>query len=106
MQVMRKMMAPGLIAMLFATGMGVAACGGGDDDLKAGLIAKVKEDPEMKDLPDTAIDCVADVYIKYGDKEQLKAVVDGKRSPDEEVKGLDLDNENVKKEMTACAQKK
>lgn len=104
---LRKMVVPGMVAVLLTTGMGATACGGGDDGVsKSDLVAKIKEDPELKSMPDSVIDCVADVYIKYGDKEELKAVIDGKRSTDKEIKGLDLNNKQVKAEMEACVTKK
>src|SRR5262245_41231153 len=100
---LRKMSASGLAAILLATGMGGTACGRDDGGVsKSALVAKIKEDPEMKDMPDKTLDCVAGVYIKYGDKGQRKDIIDGKRSPDKEVKGLEKGNKKVESEMLAC----
>jgi hypothetical protein len=100
---LRKMAAPGLAVIFLAAGMGLTACGGDDGGVsKSALVAKIKEDPELKDMPDKQLDCVAGVYIKYGDKKQLKDIIDGKMSADQDVKGLERDNKKVESEMLAC----
>jgi len=101
------MLTPTLVAILLASGMSATACGSDDKGVsKSALVAKVKEDPELKELPDAVIECMADVYIKYGDKKQLKDLIDGKISSGQNIKGLDFGNKKAMAEIEACAAKK
>ncbi|HEY3502769.1 MAG TPA: hypothetical protein VGN37_08330 [Actinocatenispora sp.] len=75
--------------VLATTGLGLAlgltACGGVD---KAALKDKLKTESDLKGVPDSVTDCMADVMLKYGDKDDLQKYVDGKIRVDY-VGGLD-----------------
>ncbi|MEV0597236.1 hypothetical protein [Nonomuraea cavernae] len=87
MRLSRIVRGAALTATALILASGVSACGGGDDAAtggggggvdKAALISKLKAEPDYKDVPDTGLDCLAGVFLKYGDEAGLKAYVEGK----------------------------
>ena len=90
---------------------GVSACGGDDDAAKsaseggvdkAALISKLKTEPDYKGVPDTGLDCLAGVFLKYGDKAGLKAYVDGKDKLDG-LQAFGSSEQQAKTEAVKCA---
>jgi len=76
-----------------AFGIGLAACGGGDDSggspSKADIVKAIKADNTGDDkMTDSQIDCVAGVMQKYVKGDVLKKAIDG----DSSVLDSDLDD--------------
>ncbi|MCP3804998.1 hypothetical protein NLX83_37600 [Allokutzneria sp. A3M-2-11 16] len=77
---------------------GLAACGGGGGGVvnQSAVVAKMKTEAESKDLPQAALECVADVMIKHYSKDDIQAWLDGRKKSGE-IKGT--------KEVEAAATK-
>ncbi|WP_090946810.1 hypothetical protein [Nonomuraea jiangxiensis] len=90
-----------MVAVLTACGgaTGNAVAGGVD---KASLTAKMKEEAEIKELPDTALSCLADVALKYGDSASLQAYIDGSVKSIDDVKGLGKENKEFEDAGFKC----
>jgi hypothetical protein len=65
------------VAMVAAVAFGTAACGGGGDVDKSALVAKLKTESDFKTLTDNQASCIADVVIKYVNKDDVNKYVKG-----------------------------
>ncbi|MDF5752163.1 hypothetical protein [Spongiactinospora sp. TRM90649] len=100
-----------LVAVLSLTS-GLAACGGtGESDGaggsgeggvdKASLLAKFKTEKDAEGTPETAMNCLVDVMLKYGDKASLQDYIDGKVKADD-IKGLGPSNKDAEAAGFKC----
>ncbi|MEV0597397.1 hypothetical protein [Nonomuraea cavernae] len=90
----------------------VAACGGEGDGTsgtaaaagvdKAALIAKMKEAPDAKDVPESIFDCMAGAMLKHGDQATLQSYVDGKVNIDNDFKAFGEKEKQIQSEVSAC----
>jgi hypothetical protein len=78
--------------------LGLAACGGAKVS-KSDVSAKLKADSQFKALNDKQRDCLADLMVKKGNKDDLKAWVDGKKKIDD-VRG---DSSGMEDAARKCA---
>lgn len=75
--------------------MGASACGviGGGID-KDSVSKRLQEETELQKVPAANrkkyADCLAEVAVKYGNKDDLKAYLDGKKQADD-IRGMDSD---------------
>lgn len=100
-----------LAATALTLALGVSACGGGDNAVvgaggggidKAALISKFKTESDYKGAPDSALDCLAGVFLKYGDEAGLKAYVEGKDKLDD-LQAFGSAEKQAKTEAMKCA---
>ncbi|GAA3219473.1 hypothetical protein [Nonomuraea helvata] len=78
-----------------------SACGGGGVD-KAGLVTKLSADEDFKGLPANVMECMADLAMKYGDKDDLQSYMDGKIKKVDEVKGLGQNDKEAEADAEKC----
>ncbi|MGV9307973.1 hypothetical protein ACWDLG_31755 [Nonomuraea sp. NPDC003727] len=89
-----------------------SACGGGAGTAgdagtkpvdKAALIdAMTNKVPETKELPASALDCMAGVMVKYGDQTTLRDIVDGKLDVSNDFKAFGAKEKQVQREVSDC----
>ncbi|MCA2186383.1 hypothetical protein [Nonomuraea cavernae] len=98
--------------MTLALASALAACGGGAEDTsgapaaagvdKAALVAKLKETPEAKDVPDSTWDCMAAAMLKHGDQATLQGFVDGKVDVTNDFKAFGDKEAQIQREVSEC----
>jgi hypothetical protein len=86
-----------------AVAFGTLACGGGGDVDKNALVAKLKTESDFKTLTDGQAGCIADVVIKYVNKDDVNKYVKGESK---ELADPPKDKEDeATKAISACATK-
>ena len=97
---------------LILSGCGATGGGGnGDpskDDVVAALNKELEADPELKgafpkDKRETYAECAADIVLKRGNKDDVKAWLDGKKKS-EDIRGIDGD-QTKDADFEACGKK-
>lgn len=73
----RRVLIAVAVAVLLATGAGIAAhrMSTPDGPSRADLVAAIKQDPRTADVPGPAAECVADWYLTYATPEQIEALM-------------------------------
>ncbi len=89
-------------AVALAATFGMTACGSaGPTTSKADVVAKLKTEKDTKGLPDKAVNCLADVLIKHGNKSDVRKYVDGKKKIDD-IRQTSGTNKGIQKELETC----
>ncbi|MFD1544556.1 hypothetical protein [Nonomuraea guangzhouensis] len=68
---------------------------------KAALLKKMKSEPDVGDLSESVMSCLAELALEYGDGDDLKRYIEGSIS-DEKIKGLTPSNKPYWKATDKC----
>ncbi|MCC5580063.1 hypothetical protein IMZ11_31010 [Microtetraspora sp. AC03309] len=96
-----------------ALALGLSACGGSDGGSDSGsgggidktaFVAKMKAEPDLKDIPEKTLTCLADAAIKYGDKDSIQGYLDGSVKSVDDIKGLGKENKEAEQAGAKCVE--
>jgi len=94
------------IVAAVACALGASGCGVVGEGLEAKVSKTIQEEKELDTIPAAArkkyADCLAAAAVKYGNKDDVKAYVDGRKQADD-IRGMD--RAAAKAAVNKCAER-